>query len=526
MAPESRDEVRQRINTLYDQAENATGNYNATRAMSGGSRGRGVPLRKRSGGGSEPALDAISRQWFDGVRAKLGPTVPAVLPTDRMPQRPAERRPAAPLGDGLPGAELALPELTASGGGRQLPEPTGGPVAELTGRPRAELTARPVTALPAVPEPRRELEPAAGDSRSAPAAESRRPSPATSKERNQRKLAAARDLLGRAAVQRSAPVAAIEAPPAQDTWTARDALTMTGTFGTGSLPAQPSLPPATADASFGTGSVLDTGSYPTGDALTDTGAWTGMTTGMNPLTDTGAFPAANPLTDMGSFTAGGALTDTGAYAAPAYLTDAGAFTAPAPLTDTGSYAAVAPMTDTGTFTAPVLPIDSGAFATPSPLTDTGMFATPAPPTDTGSYAAVAPLTDTGGFAAVSSVPSAYAGKAMKALAFARAQIGKPCVWGATGPDSYDCSSLTQGAWRAAGVVLPRGAAEQASAGTPVTLATIEVGDLVFFFDTHNHVGLYTGNGMMIHAPGPGSSISEESIYGAGESAIQRVIRPA
>uniref|UniRef100_UPI0006EB4B43 hypothetical protein n=1 Tax=Streptomyces puniciscabiei TaxID=164348 RepID=UPI0006EB4B43 len=85
MAPESRDEaardeVRQRIDSLYDQAENATGNYNATRAMASVTRSRGVPLAKRPGRRPDPALDEIARQWFEGARAKLGPTVPAVLP--------------------------------------------------------------------------------------------------------------------------------------------------------------------------------------------------------------------------------------------------------------------------------------------------------------------------------------------------------------------------------------------------------------------------------------------------------------
>ncbi|MGW4736469.1 hypothetical protein ACWEQC_46290, partial [Streptomyces shenzhenensis] len=89
MAPESRDEVRQRIDSLYDQAENATGNFNATRAMTARTRTRGVPLRKRPGERGDPALDEVARQWFDVARAKLGPTVPAVLPADRMPQRPA-----------------------------------------------------------------------------------------------------------------------------------------------------------------------------------------------------------------------------------------------------------------------------------------------------------------------------------------------------------------------------------------------------------------------------------------------------
>ncbi|AYN43439.1 peptidoglycan endopeptidase [Streptomyces dangxiongensis] len=117
-------------------------------------------------------------------------------------------------------------------------------------------------------------------------------------------------------------------------------------------------------------------------------------------------------------------------------------------------------------------------------------------------------------------------RAAKAIAFARAQVGRPCVWGATGPGSYDCSSLVQAAWRAAGVTLPRAAHQQALAGTPVTLAVAEPGDLVLFFDDDRHVGLYVGDGMMVHAPGPGSTIREESVYGAGEAAIHRVVRPA
>src|SRR5690242_14896717 len=89
MAPESPDEVRQRIDSLYSRAEDATGNYHATRAMAAATRSRGVPLAKRSGRRADPELDAVSQQWFDGARARLGPTVPAVLPADRQPARPA-----------------------------------------------------------------------------------------------------------------------------------------------------------------------------------------------------------------------------------------------------------------------------------------------------------------------------------------------------------------------------------------------------------------------------------------------------
>ncbi|MGW3444760.1 NlpC/P60 family protein [Streptomyces sp. NPDC001076] len=122
--------------------------------------------------------------------------------------------------------------------------------------------------------------------------------------------------------------------------------------------------------------------------------------------------------------------------------------------------------------------------------------------------------------------SAYATKAAKAIAFARAQIGKPYVWGATGPGSYDCSGLSQAAWKAAGVSLPRTTYDQVNAGTTVSLADAQPGDLVFFYGDVSHVGIYIGNGMMIHAPKPGAYVREESIYYGGESIIHSVVRPA
>ncbi|KOT36487.1 glycoside hydrolase [Streptomyces caelestis] len=122
--------------------------------------------------------------------------------------------------------------------------------------------------------------------------------------------------------------------------------------------------------------------------------------------------------------------------------------------------------------------------------------------------------------------SSYATKAEKALAFARAQIGKPYVWGATGPGSYDCSGLTQAAWKASGVTLPRTTYDQVNAGTTVPVSQAQPGDLVFFYDDITHVGLYIGNGMMIHAPKPGTYVREESVFYDGESSIHSVVRPA
>ncbi|MFB6816137.1 NlpC/P60 family protein [Streptomyces sp. NPDC056347] len=103
-------------------------------------------------------------------------------------------------------------------------------------------------------------------------------------------------------------------------------------------------------------------------------------------------------------------------------------------------------------------------------------------------------------------------KAEQVLAFARAQIGKPYVWGATGPASYDCSGLTQAAWKAAGVDIPRTTWDQVKIGTRVATADLRPGDLVFFYDDISHVGIYKGDGMMIHAPKPGANVREESIY--------------
>ncbi|MFG2664219.1 NlpC/P60 family protein [Streptomyces sp. NPDC048387] len=97
-------------------------------------------------------------------------------------------------------------------------------------------------------------------------------------------------------------------------------------------------------------------------------------------------------------------------------------------------------------------------------------------------------------------------RAARAVAFAYGAIGSPYVWGATGPGSYDCSGLTQAAWRAAGVSLPRTTYTQINAGRRVSRDQLAPGDLVFFYSGVSHVGLYVGGGQMIHAPRPGSTV--------------------
>jgi cell wall-associated NlpC family hydrolase len=403
----SREAVRQRVSSLYDQAESDTGNFNATRAMASGARGRGAAP---AGGGrrSDPALDAVSRQWFDVARASLGPTVPAALPADRMPARRAEPRPARPADSRTPALEL---------------EAAVQPVAELPSaqsrRPVAELTAGPAAALPAVPQPRQ------GDVPALPAAapEPKQTSLRRSKEQTQRKIAAASELLYRyTARQTSAPRPALEALPPQTSWQDQTEQTRRAAEESWRLQ-QPT--------------VLDTGvpqvwEQPMQPSVLDTGVPAVEEWRMQPT-----------------------VLDTG------------------------------------------IPQAGGWSMQPSVL-DTGI---PAVDTPTGT-------------------------KADRAIDFARAQIGRPCLWGAVGPESYDNAGLTQAAWRAAGVALPRTTYEQASAGTVIPLAESRPGDLIFFNDNFSHVGLCAGNGMMIHAPGPGAVIREDSVHYAGEAAVRIAVRPA
>ncbi|MGP4044880.1 NlpC/P60 family protein [Streptomyces sp. 2A115] len=143
--------------------------------------------------------------------------------------------------------------------------------------------------------------------------------------------------------------------------------------------------------------------------------------------------------------------------------------------------------------------------------------------DTGTSTGTGAGTSTGTGSTSGTDSTSYTAKADKALAFARDQIGKPYVWGASGPGSYDCSGLTQAAWKAAGVTLPRTTWDQVNVGTTVSVNSAQPGDLVFFYDDISHVGIYIGDGMMIHAPKPGAYVREESIY---YMPIHSVVRPA
>jgi peptidoglycan DL-endopeptidase CwlO len=115
-------------------------------------------------------------------------------------------------------------------------------------------------------------------------------------------------------------------------------------------------------------------------------------------------------------------------------------------------------------------------------------------------------------------PVSSAGGAAVAVEWARREIGKPYVWGAAGPDSFDCSGLAQYVWAKAGVYLEHYTGSQWNEGPHIAQSDLEPGDLVFFAyntsdpSTIHHVGIYVGGGMMIDAPYTGVDVREEPAF--------------
>ncbi len=128
------------------------------------------------------------------------------------------------------------------------------------------------------------------------------------------------------------------------------------------------------------------------------------------------------------------------------------------------------------------------------------------------------------------VPASPLAKA--ALAFAQQQLGKPYLWGATGPASFDCSGLTGAAYAAAGLTLPRTSREQWYSGPHVALGQLEPGDLLFWAhdvndpSTIHHVALYAGNDLMVAAPHSGDVVRVQPVYLDGYIGAVRPGAPA
>ena len=93
-----------------------------------------------------------------------------------------------------------------------------------------------------------------------------------------------------------------------------------------------------------------------------------------------------------------------------------------------------------------------------------------------------------------------------AVAFARAQLGKPYVFATSGPNTFDCSGLTMAAWANVGVRMPHYSGSQATMFPRVSWEQLKPGDIVAFYGDLHHVGLYIGGGMMIHAPQTGDVV--------------------
>ncbi|KNE79166.1 MULTISPECIES: NlpC/P60 family protein [Streptomyces] len=110
----------------------------------------------------------------------------------------------------------------------------------------------------------------------------------------------------------------------------------------------------------------------------------------------------------------------------------------------------------------------------------------------------------------------------KAIAYATGQLGKDYEWGAEGPDTYDCSGLTSQAWAAAGRTIPRTSQEQWKRLPRIAVRDMRPGDLIIYHSDASHVGMYIGDGDIVHAPRPGRQIT---VTGAGSMRILGVVRP-
>ncbi|GHD97958.1 hypothetical protein GCM10010339_02760 [Streptomyces alanosinicus] len=119
-------------------------------------------------------------------------------------------------------------------------------------------------------------------------------------------------------------------------------------------------------------------------------------------------------------------------------------------------------------------------------------------------------------------PAAPDARASAALAAARSALGRPYVWGASGPSGFDCSGLMQWSYAQAGMQLPRTSQEQRFAGRHIPLSEARPGDLVIYRSDASHVGMYAGNGQVIHAPYPGAAVRYDPV---GMMPVASVTRP-
>ena len=110
----------------------------------------------------------------------------------------------------------------------------------------------------------------------------------------------------------------------------------------------------------------------------------------------------------------------------------------------------------------------------------------------------------------SDVPAS--GRAAAAVQYALGQVGNAYVYGAAGPSAFDCSGLTMMSWAQAGVGLPHSSSAQFGSGPHISSSALQPGDLVFYYSPISHVGIYIGNGLIVHAANPGTGVRVAGLF--------------
>lgn len=126
-------------------------------------------------------------------------------------------------------------------------------------------------------------------------------------------------------------------------------------------------------------------------------------------------------------------------------------------------------------------------------------------------------------APAAAAPAPAPAPAQVAVDTALAQVGKPYVWGGGGPGSFDCSGLTRFAYAAAGVPLPHSSSGQAQIGVPVAPLDLQPGDLVFYYSPISHVGIYIGDGKIVHAGTEATGVEITTVSMAGYNHGRRLV---
>lgn len=124
--------------------------------------------------------------------------------------------------------------------------------------------------------------------------------------------------------------------------------------------------------------------------------------------------------------------------------------------------------------------------------------------------------------AVSAPAASAAAARASAVQFALSKVGSPYRWGATGPSAFDCSGLVNWAFEKAGIDVPRTSRALSQVGTPVARGDLQPGDLVFFYKPVSHVGIYIGDGQMVHASTSRKPVAVSSIEGRQYNSARRL----